>query len=68
MQLNTDHHKIVKDSLSGRRETDEQSFASLAVLEDRLEHIKRLGGGFDEIAFSSAVEGLKKQRNKVAVV
>lgn len=68
MQLNTDHLRIVEDSLSGQRETDEQSFVSLAVLEDRLEHIRRLGGSFRDIAFSSAVENLKKQKNRVAVL
>jgi len=68
MQLNTDHFQIIKDSLTSDRDTDEQSFASLAVLDERLKHVRQLGGRFRDIAFSSAVENLKKQRNRVALV
>jgi len=61
------HCQIVAGSLSGERRVDEQSLASLAILTERLERLKKLDNVFSGIEFSSAVKKLKKQRNAVAV-
>lgn len=68
IELNSDHWQIVKDSVTGDRNIDEQSFASLAVLDERLERIRQLGGGFSDIALSSAVEKLRRQPSRAAAV
>ena len=65
MDLN--HCQIVEKSLAGEREVDEQSFASLAILSERLERVKKLGKEFSGIEFSSAVNELARQKNIVAV-
>lgn len=61
------HYQIVKKSLLGERTVDEQTFASLAILRERLERLKKLDKVFSEIDFSSAVKRLKERQDAVAV-
>ena len=65
MDLN--HCRIVGKGLNGEKAVDEQTFASLEILTERLERLKRLGKAFSRIEFSSAIEELKARRNAVAV-
>ena len=65
MELN--HCRIVRDSLTSERETDEQTFASLAILTERLERLKRFGSSFSDVTFSAAVRKLARKKNAVAV-
>ena len=65
--LYPNHCEVVKDSLNGTRAIDEQTFASLEVLNDRLERARKLGGKFASVAFSPAAEQLRKQSSKLAV-
>jgi hypothetical protein len=67
LELYPNHCEVVKDSLNGTRAIDEQTLASLEVLNDRLERVKKLGGKFASIAFSPAAEQLRKQSSKLAV-
>jgi hypothetical protein len=67
LELYPDHCEVVKDSLKGTRAIDEQTFASLEVLNDRLERVKKLGGKFTGVAFSPAAEHLRKQSSRLAV-
>jgi hypothetical protein len=53
-----DHFKVVKDSLSGTRPIDEETFSSVAVLAQRLETLKRIGPLFDDVTFSQEAEEL----------
>ncbi len=46
------HCRIVAESLAGQLEADEKTLASLAVLDDRLERLKKLGGAFSGVVFS----------------
>jgi hypothetical protein len=46
---------------------DEQTFASLATLDERLERLKKLDEAFSGVAFSRAVEQLRSQSNVIAV-
>jgi hypothetical protein len=68
LELYPDHCEVVKESLSGARNVDEQTFASVAVLNERLQRVKKLGQKFAIIEFSPAVKKLKSHSNKVVAV
>ncbi len=59
--------EIVRNGLCGQRAVDEQTFASVSILAERLERVKSLGKGFSGICFSPAVEELAKQQSVAAV-
>ena len=63
----SNHCRIVAESLSGRREVDEKTHTSVAVLDERLERLKKLGGAFSKIAFSKNVDKLKSHQYAVSV-
>jgi hypothetical protein len=65
MDLN--HYQIVEKGLTGERAVDEQTLASLEILAERLERLKKLDKTFSRIEFSSAVEKLRGRRNAVAI-
>jgi len=62
-----DHCKIVKDALEGNIAADEKTFASITALSERLEQVRKLGGGFAEVGFSPAVNTLRRTTNAVAI-
>jgi hypothetical protein len=62
IQPNPDHSTIVADSLTGARELDDQTFASLNVLAARLERVRALGGDFAQIGFSPDAEQFRQQK------
>ena len=59
--------QVLQESLAGQREADEQTFTSLAVLEERLKRIKKLGGAFSRVAFSRMVKKLDAQKQPMTV-
>jgi hypothetical protein len=61
----TNHHQLVQDAISGRRPADAQVLCSLAVMEDRLEMLKKLGPQFAAVGFSPAVKQLAKRHSRV---
>ncbi len=63
----SNHCQIVRDSIVGKRAVDEQTFASLTILGERLERLKNIDVNFGDVEFSSAVKKLKGQKNAVAV-
>ena len=63
----SNHCQIVRDSLAGNREVDEQTYASLTILTERLERLKNLDETFGDVEFSAAVKKLKGQKSAVAV-
>jgi hypothetical protein len=65
MDLN--HCRIVEKGLTGEQAVDEQTFASLEILTERLERLKKLDKVFSSIGFSPAVEKLKTRRNAITV-
>jgi len=67
IDLYPDHCEVVRNSLSGARVVDEQTFASVAALDERLRHVKKLGAGFSRVEFSPAVRHIKAHQSKVAV-
>ena len=66
-EVELNHSQIVQESLTGERETDEQTFTSLAILAERLERLKRFSSSFSEVSFSPAVKKLMRQKNAAAV-
>ena len=67
IEADGNHCRIVEESLSGERAVDEQTFASIAVLDERLKRLKKLDETFDRIEFSPAVKRLKKQKRPVTI-
>jgi predicted GTPase len=59
--------RIVSESLTGEREVDERTFASIAILTERLERLKRFGGLFAGVDFSTNVKRLKSRADAVPV-
>jgi hypothetical protein len=68
LELYPDHCEVVKESLSGARNVDEQTLASVAVLNERLQRVKKMGQKFSIVEFSPAVKKLKSHSNKVVAV
>jgi hypothetical protein len=67
-ELFKDHCEVVQESLQGKRETDDRTFASLEILKDRLDRVKRMSPRFAIVEFSPAVSQMRKSSNKLAVV
>jgi len=67
IEMESSHCQVVRDSLTGEKAIDEQSFASLAILTERLERVKKLDKIFGGVTFSSDVKRLKSQKNAVTV-
>ncbi len=65
--MESNYHRIVMDSVTGERAVDEQTFASLTILAERLERLKKLNDAFDNVTFSPAVKKLARQKNALAV-
>ena len=67
METDSNHCRLVAESLAGNRQVDEQTFAALAILDEKLERLKKLDSAFYNVAFSADVEKLRARRNAVAV-
>ncbi len=65
--MDSNHCRTVKEALEGKREADENTFAAIEVLSERLERLKKLGDVFACVSFSPAVKKLQKKRTAVAV-
>lgn len=61
------HWQIVSSSLTGRRAVDEQTRASVAVLDERLNRLRKLDKIFAHVEFSPDVKNLKDRKNAVPV-
>ena len=67
IESDSKHYQIVEKSLAGDRAVDEQTFDSLEVLSERLEHLKKVDRIFDGVTFSPQVMDLKARNREVAV-
>lgn len=67
IEMESNHCRIVNESLSGHREVDGQTFDALSVLSGRLEHLKQFGAEFGAVEFSPEAQELIKQGNAVPV-
>jgi len=64
----SNHCRIVAGSLVGEREVDERTFASLAVIGERLERLKEIDETYSGIEFSPDVQKLQRQKNTINVL
>jgi len=67
IEADSNHYRIVARSLAGKRPVDEQTFASLAVLDERLEQLKARSEAFAGVKFSAAVGKLRTTRTALVV-
>jgi len=67
IETGSNHCRIVAESLAGERDVDEQTFASLEILGEKLERLKKLDKAFSRVTFSSAVKKLQRRKNTVAI-
>jgi len=67
IETDSNHCRIVEKSLTGERAVDEQTFASLTILTERLQRLKKLDKIFGGVTFSPDVRELKARKNAVAV-
>jgi len=58
VSIKIDHHKIVREAISGRRKVDSEVLASMSILEEKLEKLRKLGPQFAEIGFSAAAANI----------
>ena len=49
-----DHYRVVLDALESNFEAEEQAFVSAAELSNKLEMLRKLGGGFANIEMSQS--------------
>ncbi len=52
------HFDVLNDNINGTRAIDEHTFASVAVLADRLDRLQRTSPMFADVSFSPEVEDL----------
>lgn len=67
IEMDFNHCQNVRGALAGEKTVDEKTFASIAVLNDRLQKIQKLGKNFSKIGFSSSVKNIAKQEKPVAL-
>jgi len=65
--VGSEHSQIVLESLTGERTTDEQTFASIGVLTERLEGLRKLHRRFIDVEFSPMVNALVEQESELAI-
>lgn len=65
--MDSNHCQIVEKSVSGERVVDEQTFASVEILAERLERLKKVDKLFAHVEFSPYAKKLLKQEKPVAV-
>ena len=63
----SNHYRIVAESLAGKKEVNEQTFASMAVLDERLERLRNLGGIFSGVEFSPDAAKILRRKNVLAI-
>lgn len=68
MEMEMDHCEIVADSLLGNRTADEQTFDSIATLDDRLGRLRKMHNAFVDIEFSPSVQALSEQEMTLALI
>ena len=67
MRTDSNYCRIVTESLNGNRKVDEQTLASLSILDERLQRLRNFGGAFAGIEFSPDAAKLLRRKNIVAV-
>jgi hypothetical protein len=66
-EMELDHWQVVRKGLSEGCPVDEQTSASLAILGERLERLKRFHPAWSSLEFSPDVKELSRRARAVAV-
>jgi hypothetical protein len=67
MGMESNHCRIVAESLAGNRKVDETTYASLAVLDERLERLRNISETFAGVEFSPDAARLLSRKKTIAV-
>jgi hypothetical protein len=67
MFTDIDHCTTVQQSLTGKRLTDEHTFASINILADRLQNVHKLHPSLLGVEFSPQVQALIEQESILAI-
>jgi hypothetical protein len=65
--IGSEHSQTVLDSLTGERATNDQTFASIGILAERLENLRKLHRCFLNVEFSPMVNALVEQESELAI-
>lgn len=65
--MDSEYFNVLQQNLNGQKAPDTQTNVCLAVLDDRLQRLKRLGKQFEDIDFSPAVKKISRQNAALAV-
>ena len=65
--IGSEHSQLVLDSLTGQRATDDQTFASIGILTEKLDALRKLHRRFLDIEFSPMVNALVEQESELAI-
>jgi hypothetical protein len=65
--LQTNHCRIVREALEGKRTFDEKALASLTALEEKLKKLKQLNKLFNDVDFSAAAKKALFQKDTLLV-
>ena len=63
----SNHYQVVSKSLSGQETVSEQTFLSIAILQDRLERLKSTSALFDNVELSADVFDLIECHDNIAI-
>jgi hypothetical protein len=67
MQKEMNHCNVVMQSLVGQRPTDEQTFASINLLAERLQTVQKVHRRLVDVEFSPHVKALIEQESVLAI-
>ncbi|MFA5292815.1 MAG: hypothetical protein WC496_07250 [Phycisphaerae bacterium] len=67
MHMDIDHCNVVMESLTGQRPADEQTFASINLLAEKLQAVRKIHRRLVDVDFSPQVQALVEQESLLAI-
>ena len=61
------HYETIRQGLADEAAIDEQTYASIAILQERLERLRATDEIFSDVSFSPALQQLAVRRSEAAV-
>ena len=65
--MDSNHCQVVDSCINGAKPVDEQSLASMAILSERLEKLKKLDSRFSIVEFSPVARKLASRKMSLSV-
>jgi len=66
-RMEFDNLKVVAESLEGKRNVDEDTFASVAILSDKLERLRKISEKYCAVEFSPYVKNIMAKEKVMAI-